>query len=81
MTKIWPHDKIRELLALAETNGSAKAVLSSCREAELFRFAVYSFRRKYNTGQGIMLTIDNKTVNFQKRELLEVNIMQNEGVA
>lgn len=73
--KIWPHDMIRELLALAELEGESRAVLGSKREAERFRFAIYSFRRHNNVGFNLSITIDETTVIVTRREMPEVRIV------
>lgn len=78
MSKVWPHDQIRELLALAELNGSARAELASPKEAEKFRFALYYFRRQQDIGQNLVITIEDSFVIVEKREMREVTIVQQE---
>ena len=76
MSKVWPHDQIRELLTLAELNGSARAELGSAEEAEKFRFALYYFRRQHQIGQGLSITIEDSFVIVEKREMREVTIVR-----
>jgi hypothetical protein len=77
MSKIWPHDKIRELIGLAEATGEARATLASAAEAKLFRYAIYSWRRTNSLGWDIMATIDDATVVLTKKP--EVHILQEAG--
>jgi hypothetical protein len=76
LSKQWPHDKIRELLALASAKGRSKATLSSERDAELFRFAIYAFRTNNNIGQDLIITLDGNTVKVEKKDLREVMIVE-----
>lgn len=62
MQNTWPHELIRELLARAEAVGRAEASLNSPREAELFRFAIYNFRRTVGIGQSLTVTLDDAKV-------------------
>jgi hypothetical protein len=80
MSKIWPYATIRELLAMADAQGESRAVLASVREAELFRFAIFSFR-KANTPVGpryddIVVTLDGNNVIMRKRAEPVVTILQ-----
>jgi hypothetical protein len=61
-------------LTRASLLGEAQAELESEREAELFRFAIYSFRRQNNIGQDIVVTLDGPTVKLEKRHVPEVTI-------
>src|SRR5260370_24674493 len=65
----WPRDLIHSLVNEAETRGSAFVELGSPREAELFRFAVYNFRRKTDLGKGLGIAIDNKIVCLAKNQV------------
>jgi hypothetical protein len=76
VSKIWPLDTIRELLALANTSGEARATLASAEEAELFRFAIYNFRRNHSLGLDMTVTIDDNAVVVTKRTLAAVTIVQ-----
>ena len=58
MPSVWPQDKIRELIALAESGGSSSATLTSETEATNFRFAIYNFRREHRIGLDLMVTIE-----------------------
>lgn len=78
MSKVWPHEQIRELFALAELNGSARAELASPEKAEKFRFAIYYFRRQNSIGLDISITLENNFVVMEKREIREVMIVQEE---
>jgi len=62
MQNTWPHEVIRELLARAEADGRAVATLESEREAELFRYAIYNFRKAKGIGLGLSVTLDGSTV-------------------
>jgi hypothetical protein len=75
--KIWPHATIRELLALAEAEGHSRATLDSRREAERFRFAIYSFRRQNNVGNDLSITIEDTSIVITRRELPSVTIVDN----
>lgn len=73
---LWPHHKIRELLARADAIGWASAELDSTKDAEAFRFAIYHFRRNNDIGQDLLITIDGATVCLTKRRVPEVTILQ-----
>jgi hypothetical protein len=79
MSKIWPHEMIRELLALAEAGGEARAELETRREAERFRFAIYSFRRQNNIGNSLSVTIDGNTVVVARKEMPTVTILSDDN--
>jgi hypothetical protein len=79
--KLWPTDVIRELLALADATGRSEAVLSSVREAELFRFAIYSFRRHADVGWDLSVTLDETKVIVTKRLPPSVTIVQDTSAA
>lgn len=68
MAKVWPHATIREIIALASLQGEARATLQTPREAELFRFAIYSFRRSHNVGYDLSVTIGGNDVLLTKNE-------------
>lgn len=70
--RIWPHAMIRELIALAQTQGEARAQLPTRGDAERFRFAIYSFRRQNRLGQELSITIEDDTVVLTKREAPEI---------
>jgi len=74
MSKIWPRDTIRELIALANSQGTSRAELSSERDAERFRFAIYSFRRQNNLGHDLSITVDGNAVVIAKRKTPSVVI-------
>lgn len=76
MPKIWPHDMIRELLALAETQGESSAELESEREAELFRFAIYSFRRTNAVGEDVSVKLDGNRVVLTHKPAPSIRILQ-----
>lgn len=76
MPKLWPYATIRELLALAEATGQSQATLASEREAELFRFAIYSFRKQYTLGQDLSISLDGNNVIITKRQTPSVMILQ-----
>jgi hypothetical protein len=84
VSKKWPHETIRELLARAECEGSAKALTDTYREAELLRFAIYTFRRQTQIGLGLTVTIDKEyedgkerfVVHIAEKVLPEVTIVQ-----
>ena len=75
MTKNWPRDAIRELLALADLEGESRAKLASEREASLFRFAIYGFRRSNNVGNDIVVTIEGTDVVLRKNPPSVVTII------
>ena len=80
MPKIWPHDTIRELLALADARGESSAELANAREAELFRFAIYSFRRT-NTGfDDLSVTLNDNKVIVTKRTAPKITILQEQEI-
>lgn len=76
MPKIWPHAVIREMLALADAKGESSAILESARDAELFRFAIYSFRRTTGIGEDMMVTLEDNKVIVTKRASPSVTILQ-----
>jgi hypothetical protein len=66
---------IRELIALAERTGFAKAALGSAEEARLFRFAIYSFRRANEVGLELSITLDDNEVVLRKRQCPSIEIL------
>jgi hypothetical protein len=76
LPQVWPHDKIRELLALADANGVSEAACASAEEAEKFRFAIYYFRRQHSIGLDLSITVKDSFVIIEKKELREVSIIQ-----
>lgn len=77
MPKIWPYDMIRELLALADAKGESIATLDSEREAVLFRYAIYSFRRiNPGVGDNLSVTLSGTSVIVTKRLSPVVHILQ-----
>jgi hypothetical protein len=78
MPKIWPHATIRELFALANAKGESRAMLGSKREAELFRFAIYSFRRQNDLGWNLSVTLDDNVVVVTRRLVPNVTIIQDD---
>lgn len=76
MPKIWSHATIRELLTLALTTGESSAVLGSSREAELFRFAIYGFRRGCSDWDDLSITLDENKVIVTKRIAPTITILQ-----
>lgn len=76
MPKVWPQATIRELLAIADATGESIATLGSEREAELFRFAIYSFRRMTGIGDNLSITLDRTKVVVTRRTTPTVTIMQ-----
>jgi len=66
---------IRELIALAERVGLAKAALGSPEEARLFRFAIYSFRRANGVGQELSITLEDNEVVLRKRQCPSIEIL------
>lgn len=75
MTKTWPKDQIRELIALANVSGSAKAKLSSPGEAKLFRFAIYNFRRRQGLGEDLVIDLTGDEVTLTKAEIPTITII------
>jgi hypothetical protein len=66
----WPPETIKELLNKAVEVGLTQAVLESPREAELFRYAIYTYRKNHDEdGQWkqLSLTIEDCTVVVAKR--------------
>lgn len=69
---------IRELLTLASHSGIARAELPSPREAELFRFAIYNFRKTADVDAewlSLSITIDDKTVVIRRIDAPIVNLL------
>jgi hypothetical protein len=62
MSTTWPQDTIRELLVKAQNQGRAIAQCSTKREAELFRFAIYSFIKRKDFDNDFLITIDGTNV-------------------
>ena len=78
MRKAWPKATIRELFTLADATGQAAATLTSEREAKLFRFAIYNFRRAEGIGNDIFVGLESSTVTLVKREMPSIVIAQEE---
>ena len=82
MPSVWPIATIRELLALADANGSASAVVGSEEEAELFRYSIYGFRRRNDCHHDLTVTIEptaeGTSVVLRKRQAPIVTIVQDE---
>jgi hypothetical protein len=58
---IWATDQIPTLLAEVERLGSVRLRLDSAREARLFRFAIYNYRRRTKQGSNISIqVVDNE---------------------
>jgi len=79
LSSVWPHDTIRELLALADATGVSKAECASPEEAEKFRFAIYYFRRQHGLGNDLSVTLDGSFVIIEKKEMREITILQTES--
>ena len=67
MSRIWPADMIREMLALAEATGEAYAELENPAEAAKFRFAVYTFRKTQRLGEDLAISIEGRRVWARQR--------------
>jgi hypothetical protein len=74
VSKVWPRATIRELLARAKLEGEARASLTTSREAELFRFAIYNFRKEADEGHDVVLTLEDNTVVATHRPLPVVRL-------
>ena len=71
----WPSDKIQTLFDLADKNGSAVAELDTEREAALFRFALYSFRRRRKLrNDEFRITLEGNRVVITRQVLRNVAI-------
>lgn len=70
--KIWPQSTIRELLALAETIGEARATLDSPEDAERFRFAIYTFRRAKKFGNNTTVRISGNSVIIERKPEIRI---------
>lgn len=68
MSKIWPHDKIHELILRAETEGESEAELANAEAARQFRFAIYNFRKQQGIGQELTITLNGRKVLLRKIE-------------
>lgn len=77
--KIWPRSEIRELLALAERTGIARATLGSPDEAAKFRFAIYTFRRTHGTKFDFSVVVEGNDVVVRQNEMPSITIHYNEG--
>jgi hypothetical protein len=80
LPNVWPIATIRELLALASANGEARATVASGEDAELFRYAIYNFRRTHGGSEDISVTVDGTDVVLTKRQMPVVNIVQEQEV-
>lgn len=74
----WPHAIIRELLALAERSGASAAKADSASSAELFRDAIYNFRKRENIGQEVEITLDGNRVVLTHKPAHAVSIVEPE---
>jgi len=71
----WPRHIIRELLTRAEIEGSATATLPSRREAELFRFAIYNFRRaEPQLGRNLSISINDSTIIVNRNDEVIIEV-------
>jgi hypothetical protein len=78
---IWEPATIRELLAIAATSAEARAVLATPEEAELFRFAIYNFRRTQGIGNDMTITLEGNAVVVRKRPEPSVTILHEQTEA
>lgn len=76
MSKIWPYDTIRELLALARVLGESTAELANEEDARNFRFAIYSFRRQNDEGNDLSITLDGNKVIVRPKQVPVVKILE-----
>lgn len=74
MPKLWPYELIRELLTRADLTGESSATLASPRDAQLFRYAIYSFRKQTDLGRDLFITLEDNTVKVAKRAVPEILI-------
>ena len=77
---IWPHDVIRELLALADAKGESSATLENDRDAELFRYAIYTFRRNSGGWEDLSVTLEGNKVVVTKRTTPNITILQEQEI-
>ncbi len=64
----WPLETIKELLERAESSGfSETAPLSSPKEAELFRYAVKNYKRRYKVGENLTTNIRGSVVEVRRK--------------
>lgn len=69
----WPTDFICQLISEAELRGESGAVLSSPREAALFRFAINNTKRRKGIGQGLTTVINGSEVQIRRRPIVKKN--------
>jgi hypothetical protein len=70
----WPLETIKELLSQAEALGFSEAELASPKEAELFRYAVKNYKRRYKVGDNLTTNIVGTTVIVRRKS--EVTIKE-----
>lgn len=71
----WPLETIRELLEKAESSGfSETAPLASPKEAELFRYAVKNYKRRYRVGESLTTNIRGSVVEVRRK--IEVKLKE-----
>ncbi len=64
----WPLETIRELLEQAQIIGfSETAPLASPKEAELFRYAVKNYKRRYKVGENLTTNIRGCVVEVRRK--------------
>ena len=70
LTNAWPRGTLAALVADAVSSGEALAELGSPREATLFRFALYNFRRSSGLGAGLTITVEGNRVRLKRQALV-----------
>lgn len=75
----WDPLIIADLIERAEQGLESEAVLGSRREAYLFRFAIYNYRRDANVGKSLTVTVADRIVRLTKSQVnIEVNGQRND---
>lgn len=70
--RVWPIEKIKELIEKAEETGYHEAELSSAKEATLFRFAVKNYKKRYGVGENLTTNIEGNTVIVRLRPEVKI---------
>lgn len=78
---IWDEPIILDLIERAERGEISEARLGGAREAKLFRFAIYKYRRTNNRGKDLSILIDKQDSRIVRliRARIEVKVLERES--
>lgn len=79
--QIWEPSKLREVFEAALVNGEARFTLSTERDAERFRSALYNYRLKTGIGTNLVVERRGDVIVVRRIETPEIKILTNDGDA